>query len=131
MSLFDDSPSAPETVQLNSASLLSKWGFGDGDDLNWLFEFGDFDKHATLVELVRRKLLPILDQKVEIEVINTCHNPCRARTVDGENVTKWHYELNPPIKLTPKWVIVSGADVLNLAQELAREGSAHDSEIVK
>src|SRR5687768_2210978 len=107
--IFDETPTPPDTVQLNSESLLSKWGFCDGDLLQWLYDFGKLDQHATLVELVRRRLLPALNQKVEIEVIATCHNPCRATTVDGEDVTKWHSELNCPVKLTPEWVIVPGA----------------------
>lgn len=122
---LSEKATVPETVQLNSSCLLSKWGFGDGDELDWLHEHGDFDKHAVLVELVKTRLLPALAQKVEVEIIETIHNPVRAASVDGEDVTKWHYEIDCPVNLTPAWVIVTGAEVLALAQEIARNNSAN------
>jgi len=122
--IYDNTPTVPEEVQLNSADLLSKWGFGDGEWIDWLKEFGTFDTSAVLVELVRRKLIPALDQKVEIEVhYSTNHNPCRAKTVDGEDVVKWHTEADCPVKLTPEWIVVPGAEVLALAREMAQEDS--------
>lgn len=118
--MFDQTPTPPETVTPHSASLLSKWGFGDGDQLDWLAEHGDFDHDKTLCALVRRKLLPALTQKVEVEEISTIHNPIRARTVDGVDVThlhydgEWHAEM-----LTPESVDVPGAEVLAIAREVS------------
>lgn len=118
---FSDDDVPPEVVQLNSFCLLSKWGFSDGDLLSWLYRFGHPNHHAVLVELVRKKLIPALDQEVEIQIIETIHNPCRAKTVDGVDVTRWHYESDCPVKLSPAWVIVSGAEVLAVAEALMRE----------
>ena len=119
--MFDYTPETPETVHFFTSSLLSKWGFGDGDDLDWLYEHNrDYDPHATLIECVRRKMLPALKQTVEIREIGCCHNPCRAGTVDGVDVTDLWYDssktLDPP--LSPEFVVMSGAEILEVAEAI-------------
>lgn len=127
---YDDPPAIPETVQLYSQCLLSKWGFCDGDILEWLSDFGAFDRRAVLVELVKTKLLPTLNQPVEFEVINTIHNPIRVTTVDGQDVTHWHYETNLPELLTPEEVTVSGAEVLTLARQIQQRQDRRKMEAI-
>lgn len=121
MSYFDQPTQPPETVTLFADGLLSKWGFSDGDILEWLFDFGDHDRHAVLCAVVRQKLIPALAQKVEVEEISTIHNPIRARTVDGKDVTHMHYDsaLRTEGMLTPASVDVTGAEVLAIARSLS------------
>lgn len=121
MSYFDQPPKPPETVTLFADGLLSKWGFCDGDLLEWLYEFGKHDRHAVLCAVVRQKLLPALAQKVEVEEISTIHNPIRARTVDGKDVTHMHYDsaIRTEGLLTPASVDVPGAEVLAIARALS------------
>lgn len=106
-------------VQLNSFSLLSKWGFMDGSELNWLYDFDCNDIRGVLVEVVRRKLLPALEQEVEAREIVTSHNPIRVHAINGVDVEEYHYHSSEcPIKLTPEYVIVPGAEVLAIAREI-------------
>ncbi len=120
MSYFDHPPEPPETVTLFARGLLSKWGFCDGDILNWLYEFGEHDKHAVLCAIVRQKLLPALAQKVEVVEISTIHNPIRARTVDGKDVTGLWYDADFEKELlTPAFVDVTGEEVLAIARTLS------------
>lgn len=120
MSYFDSPPQPPETVTLFASGLLSKWGFDDGDLLDWIYEFGDFDRHAVLCAVVRQKLLPALTQKVDVQEIVTIHNPIRARTVDGKDVTHMHYDsaLRTDDLLTPASVNLTGAEVLAIARTI-------------
>lgn len=106
---------------LTSESLLSKCGFNDGDepeDLLVLLDdvgvLGGYDYylpdkvwHNVLCRLVREWLLPRLDQHVEVEVLDTNHNPIRARTVNGRDVSRlWHRTQEPRPDLTPESVRV-------------------------
>lgn len=119
--MFDHTPETPETVQFNSDCLLSKWGFGDGNMLDWLYDHNsDYDPHATLIECVRRKMLPALKQTVEIREIGCCHNPCRAGTVDGVDVTDLWYDSSKKLDapLSPEWVVMSGAEILEVAETI-------------
>jgi hypothetical protein len=56
------------TIELHASDLCSKWGFGDGDMCD----------HELLIKLVRENLAPLLDERVVLEEICTCHNPIRA-----------------------------------------------------
>jgi hypothetical protein len=63
-------------LTLFSAGLLSKWGFNDGDEpdawLDWAEErltrdeLHEYDWHDVLRHLVRTRLVPALDQRVEV-----------------------------------------------------------------
>jgi len=110
-----------ETLTLFSADLLSKWGFNDGDPPDdWLdyCEAHGIDYNIVpfpLAALVRRYLLPAIDQPVTVVDIETIHNPIRVDTVDGQDVTEvWHGRAPEP-KLTPEYVEVPMADVSRLA----------------
>jgi hypothetical protein len=108
-------------LTLFSSSLLSKWGFADGDDPDdWLdyCEANGVDYTRLdfpLVALVRRFLLPRIEQAVTVAEIETCHNPIRAETVDGRDVTEVWFGRAPEPRLTPECVDVPMADVLRLA----------------
>jgi hypothetical protein len=113
------------TLTLFSSSLLSKWGFNDGDDPDdWLdyCERLGVDYTALgfpLVPLVQRYLLPALEQTVTVVEVETCHNPIRVETVDGQDMTEvWHNRAPEPT-LTPEAVDVPMAAVLQLALDEA------------
>lgn len=104
----------PPTLTLHASSLFSKAGFNDGDFpdelYEWLVDHAGWSGHETyratdraiwnraLERLVREHLLPALaPAEVEIEVIDSCHNPVRARTYGGRNVMLcWSGALPPP-----------------------------------
>ena len=116
------------SVYLFSSSLLSKWGFNDGDApcewLDWIDEQGiDWGtvshwRDGILPMLVRRYLLPKIEQDVTLVDISTNHNPIRAETVNGVDVTDWWYDTsgNEP-KLTPEYVEVPMDEILQIDRE--------------
>lgn len=80
-------------VTLHAQSLLSKWGFNDGDVpegyLDWLDEHGlpyPDDWHGLLRLMVRTRLMPHIREDVQLVSISTIHNPIRARTVNGREI---------------------------------------------
>ncbi|MFC8075952.1 hypothetical protein ACFUN8_10445 [Streptomyces sp. NPDC057307] len=109
------------TITLFSSSLLSKWGFNDGDDpelwLAWC-ETRGIDHNAfdfPWAALVRKYLVPVIEQDITVVNIGTMHNPIRAATVDGADVTEaWSGRAPAPI-LTPDAVDVPMPEVLRLA----------------
>lgn len=122
----DDEPK----FTLDAESLLSKWGFGDGDALSdWWWdnyeEDAPFDDHEVLYELVIAYLAPAIQDSardVEIVRVETIHNPVRASTLDGVQVDHyssraWH--IDPPIS-----VQVTRRQIENVAAEL---GSVADA----
>ena len=120
--LFCDSPIAPESVTLFAESLLSKWGFHDGDQLDWLYDFGITDDHPVLIEVVKAKLLPALPHHVEVREISCIHNPIRASKIDGKNVEDaWH---DSDFKFNfgkPDFVEVPGAEIVEIAQRISSQ----------
>ena len=99
--------SDPPTFILDSESLNSKFGFGDGDlfwDFLWDNGLGEVDNHRVLTEAVRRHLLPLLPEDVEVYEIGTIHNPIRTDCDAPSGVS----------------VAVTGEQVLAIASELAR-----------
>lgn len=86
-----------DSITLYGDSLLSKWGFGDGDMLgDWWWDHFDqdfpADEHAVLRDLVRTHLVPAIEAAgIQLSVfdIETIHNPIRAEVVNGEEVD--HY----------------------------------------
>jgi hypothetical protein len=80
-------------VVLYASSLLSKWGFRDGDEpddyLDWLDDQQlphPEDWHQILRHLVRTRLLPLIDEDIKVYDIETNHNPIRASTVNGVDI---------------------------------------------
>ncbi|MBB0229887.1 hypothetical protein [Streptomyces calidiresistens] len=110
---------------------MSKWGFNDGDDPEeWLgyCEANGMDYNEIefpLVELVRRYLLPKIEQDVTVVEIETCHNPIRALTVDGVDMRGVWKGRAPEPSLTPDQVTIPMVEVARLALELhGRAGAA-------
>lgn len=113
-------------------SLLSKWGFNDGDMPDDVADAWD-ELHpdrfvsvawrdGVLPQLVREFLEPALDQDVTLTEIGTNHNPIRASTVNGIDVEEFwvgpHRDDEP--RLTPETVEVPMAEVLRLCEVHAR-----------
>jgi hypothetical protein len=117
-------------LRLYSVSLLSKWGFNDGDEpdswLDWCEEQGvdynivGWDWHAVLRQLVREHLLPKLEQRVVLVDIDTIHNPIRAESVDDVEID-W-YQDYPDDMLTPEGVDIPYTEVLRVALEIQSKG---------
>lgn len=112
------------SVRLFSDGLLSKWGFGDGDAPGAFYEYFDDQGidwrevpgwRSLLPGLVRRYLLPVLDQQVEVVEVGTIHNPVRAVRVDGVDVSDCWHKRDHGIRLTPEYVDIPMADVAALA----------------
>lgn len=116
---------AEPRLTLFSSSLLSKWGFNDGDDPDDWLDYCDgrgIDHNALafpLIPLVQRYLLPQLKQKVTVVEIETSHNPIRAESVGGQDMTEVWFGRAPEPTLTPESVDVPMDDVLQLALEEA------------
>jgi hypothetical protein len=115
-------------LTLLSHSLLSKWGFNDGEDpdawLDWCDRQGiDWSQlDFPLVALVRQYLVPAIEQDVSVVEIETSHNPIRVETIDGKDVRHvWTGLVDEPA-LTPEAVEVPMTEVLRLA--LAEAGLA-------
>ena len=107
---MEPEPAEPH-VTLYSSGLLSKWGFDDGDPpesfLDYCDERGIQSPPWPLESIIRKYMLPVLDQAVEIIVIGiTIHNPVRAVTVDGVNVEDEWYDAADRTQLTPEVVRV-------------------------
>jgi len=111
-------------------SLISKWGFDDGDILenfafnnNLEFEY-DPDKshsgsHSALIKLVCEHILPKLDQEVIVQEISCIHNPIRALTVNGRDASAfWHESFSPPF-ITPATIYIPNEIVLEIVKEFS------------
>jgi hypothetical protein len=104
--------------------LISKWGFDDGDQLSdYCYDLSEegvkVEDHDLLIAVVKRKILPALDQHLDLEVISTIHNPIRATHVDGLDVRSAHYEPDFPSPITPEFVDVPEEVIRALAVELS------------
>lgn len=109
---------APSLV-LSSASLLSRFGFNDGDIPESLLDYWHsievdylkIDWHSALRKLVHEHLLPQLEKTHTIVVyIETCHNPIRAESVDGVTVVgSGEYIALEPIVVTVPYSAVAEA----------------------
>ena len=109
------------TLHLDGDSLLSKWGFGDGDcvfDYWWdaADEAVEFDHHAALRLLVHRHLIPAIEaagHTITVYNIETSHNPIRADMLDGEPVDDYANRIAdlPSVEVTLAEVRRAVADV--------------------
>lgn len=113
-----------QTFTLSADSLLSKFGFGDGDMLHEVIWEGgylgmpraaDEDRLSfaseVLISCVMRYLAPLLPANLEFEHIAGVHNPIR--------VCGWHWE-DPEITLPDVSVEITEQQVLDVAAEVAR-----------
>jgi hypothetical protein len=110
------------SVILYSDGLLSMRGFDDGDAPGAWMDYCDEHGtdctpwHPVLIQLVRRFLLPVLEQEVTVVEISTIHNPIRAKTVGGVDVTNdWR---NPRVALAPEFVEIPITEVARVALAL-------------
>lgn len=105
-------------MRFYTESLLSKFGFGDGDMLNdLLFDSGISldNEHDLLIKVVREHVLPAIKQQVVVYEIKTIHNPIRADSIDGVKVNV--YQDNEHIKLEPEFVEVDDSVILKIARD--------------
>jgi hypothetical protein len=116
--------------------LYSKWGFSDGDfpdDLEeWLEAEAQglswFDRsawHSVLIRLVREFVIPRLDQAVTVCLVNTHHNPIRAVSVDGREITHWDHlgDGGRAPTLMPDRVSIPFSEVLRVMREMGTAAS--------
>jgi hypothetical protein len=117
-------------LRLFSSCLLSKWGFNDGDAPDDWLDYCDEQgidpgslqswRRYVLPALVRRFLVPVLDQHVELVKIGTNHNPIRAESVDGRDISDlWQEHLEH--LLTPEFTEVPFSEVLKIARYVQGE----------
>lgn len=115
----------PAPLRLDGGSLLSKWGFSDGDLMtDWAWgnlpaedaERISEQHHDLLITLVRERLLPKLSSwNIEITEVQTLHNPIRARRIDGVEVGWRDPEFSHPIENIE--VVVTAEDVMREARQ--------------
>lgn len=119
----DISPDIPTKVYLHTNSLLSKWGFGDGDKLDWLFDVDpSWDRREVLHAVIEQKMLPELLKNhtdVELVFIECCHNSSRLRSIDGIDVSHQWYDGNSRSNdLKPKFIELTGQEIVDIARKL-------------
>lgn len=91
-------------------SLLSKWGFHDGDildDIAWDNKI-EVD-HDALIRIVKKYVIPKIKNKIKVFEIGTIHNPIRAESVDGKDIDCYN---GSDIKLDPEYVDVEDSIIL-------------------
>lgn len=69
-------------LRLRAYGLASKFGFGDGDIIDYFCEDNNIDlqerdQHDVLIKLVRTYLLPLIPH-VQVYEIGSLHNPIRC-----------------------------------------------------
>lgn len=89
-------PNPAESLVLRADDLCSKWGFNDGDEPEWLWDYcqehgldwSALDWRIVLRRLVGAYLLPALSKhhKLEVYELDTHHNPIRAARIDGHDI---------------------------------------------
>lgn len=92
---------------LDARSLLSKWGFGDGDAFDdWWWDTYDEPPRPNaddiLYALVAGYLMPALrdaGHDGELTRIETSHNPVRLETLDGREVDWYEGNHDLPISV--------------------------------
>jgi hypothetical protein len=92
----------PSSVTFHTNGLYSKWGFNDGDLLDYLFPgLIPEERHKLLFEIVQVLILPRLDQEVRVFYMPSSHNPVRAERVNGTEVV-WEGGRGTGEPLTPE-----------------------------
>lgn len=106
-------------MRFYTESLLSKWGFGDGDMLDDLLydnELGSVDAHGVLIEIVKTRLIPKIKQVVNVYTVQCAHNPIRANSVNGVEVDC--YNNNNDIRLEPEFIDIKDSEILEIARAI-------------
>lgn len=122
-----------EVLTLWSDDLFSKWGFNDGDlpDPVWdLIINENLDRRTihwrdVLCNLVKKYVLPLLDQEVGVYQMSTAHNPIRVEyvkeTIVTDSISYNDTELLPPIRLTPEMIEIPMSVVLEEIRSTIQE----------
>lgn len=119
MSIYNDDPETPETVTFFAEGLLSKFGFHDGDLVSWVRQHDkNFCPHDVLTHIVRMHLVPLIPAQVETTEIGCCHNPIRAKRVNGAAIDWYSENIIVRDLLRPVSLTLSGQEVLAVAKEL-------------
>jgi hypothetical protein len=125
-----------EVLTLDAASLVSKFGFWDGDPPSWLEdrfvaswddaedEYGLLlnEWHGVLTSLVEERLVPAIraaGHEVETYRIDGNHNPIRASSVDG---IEYDGYMDAPFA----WGEIEVSVPLDEVERLVREAAAND-----
>lgn len=114
-------------LRLHSQDLLSKYGFNDGDGPESWWDYCDANgidyanAEFPTAELVRRYLVPRLDQTVTVVEIETCHNPVRADAINGQQILD-RKRADREITLTPEYVDVPWDEVIKVARDVGAIG---------
>lgn len=109
-------------------SLFSKFGNNDGDAPCWWYEeFNEkppFDWHDFLWAAIHKWVVPVLDAKVEVQFVETCHNPVRIWKVGGQDCTDDWFKAQKDVGwfLTPPVVVVQPPEVKALIEEMVAKG---------
>lgn len=116
---------ADTSLVLDAESLMSKWGFDDGDALDewWWDRFNTspgFKTDELLYALVLAYLMPAVraaGHEIELVRIETVHNPVQARSLDDAEVDYYGVEchFNPPVRVS-----VSVDQVLDMVTKIVR-----------
>lgn len=112
----------------HTISLLSKWGFNDGDILDGhpderIRSLSYDEQHDLLFEVVQRYILPHLransGKPIRIVQLSTTHNPVRVSMIGEETTHHLWYEHTEGIEslLKPESIEVKDDDIVTLAIE--------------
>lgn len=99
---------------LDAESLVSKWGFGDGDALDdWWWDTFDVEPPVNCDDLLHALVLEYLVPAMrargwdpKVIRIGTIHNPVRAESLNGHEVDWYasgHVHFDPPIEVSVTW----------------------------
>jgi hypothetical protein len=107
------------SIEFRTSDFFTRRGFASGDLLrSTMPHLNNGELRDLLVEVLQRHVLPRLDQKVQASVLPTVHNPLRATSVDGVEVTWPTPEEARGPTLTPATVTVMLEDVFACARRL-------------
>lgn len=105
-----------KTYTFFSDSLLSKWGFGDGNMLDELCGATSHDDLALFVDKII--VSQITSHKVTARRVHTIHNPIRAEFVDGVEAL---YPVDERFELKPEKFSYTGQEILEALEKLRNE----------
>ena len=116
---------------LDASSLLSKWGFADGDALSdWWWDNFDcdppFSDHDAIYSLAEKYLVPQMELAgwtVELVRIQTIHNPARAERLNGVEVDWYAGTTEIPVeaRVTKEQILAVVATLAPVTEEGNKE----------
>jgi hypothetical protein len=117
-------------MQFCTGDFLRRWGFGDGDMLDALLwdnvpgaSDADVDidfEHEVLCEVLKKHVVPKVENKLTLYRIGTLHNPLRASAVDGRELNKLNGGELEEIRarIRPTVVEVPDQVIIEIAREM-------------